>query len=454
MKKTSQFLTILIAVMLLISTLAVLPVSAASSVTYTASSVSGKTGDTVTVNVSVSGGSNLWGCRLSLLYDSSKLQYVSSSQGALYSAGSIMHNSANSEITFAGQVNTSKISGGGVIYSVKFKILATSGSTTVTMKASGSGNNIDSNGQELAFSTKNGTVSVTVPVTSITLNKTSATLKKGEKITLTSTVSPSNATNKSVTYTTSNSKVATVNSSGVVTAVSGGTATITAKSGGKTATCKVSVTVTQTGISASGSTAKTVSEDSTLKLTVVKVPSDATDSYKTTWTSSNPSVATVSSDGTVKGVSQGTADITANVNGWTVTYKITVKEKAAEESTTNSDETVTGEGSLTEIEESTLDAEPTTEIFSAESTTASDDSSKSKGFIALMKDDIVKRWKVLTDENNKVTKIYHYAMLLGVSVFLIIISVTVTFLVTSGYYKNKMKKEREKNAEDSQIPKF
>lgn len=451
MKKTSQILAIFIAVVLLLSTFCILPASAASSVTYTASSVSGKKGDTVTVNVSVSGGSKLWGCKLSLFYDSSKLQYVSHSKGALYSAGSITHLSGNSEISFAGQVDTSKVANGGVIYSVKFKILASSGSSTVTMKAYGSGNNIDSNGQELPFSTKNGTVSVVVPVTSVTLNKTSATLKKGEKLTLTSTVSPSNATNKKVTYTTSNSKVATVNSNGVVTAVGGGTATITAKADGKTATCKVSVNVTQTGIAASGGATKTVSEGSTIKLTVAKVPADATDNYTTVWTSSEPNIATVSSNGTVKGVSTGTVDITAKTNGWTVTYKITVKEKTADESTTLADETVTEDESLTEIEESTFETESTTEMSNSEPTTAEN---SSKGFIAMMKDDAVKRWKALTDENNKVTKIYHYAMLLGVSLFLIIISVTVTFLVTSGYYKTKMKKEQKNNDGDNQIPKF
>ncbi len=454
MKKTSLILTLLLVAALLVSTFCILSVSAASSVTYTASNASGKTGDTVTVNVSVSKGSNLWGCKLSLLYDSSKLQYVSCSKGELASAGSVTHNSSNSEIAFAGQVETSKVANGGVIFSVKFKILAASGSSTVTMKAYGSGNNIDSNGQELAFSTKNGTVSVTVPVTSIALNKTSATLKKGEKLTLTSTVSPSNATNKTVTYTTSNSKVATVNGSGVVTAVSGGTATITAKADGKTATCKVTVNVAQTGIAASGSTTKVVSEGSTIKLTVVKVPTDATDSYTTVWSSSDQSVATVSSDGTVKGVAKGTADITAKSNGWTVTYKITVKEKAAEESTTNPEEPVNEGESVTEIEESTFEAESTTETLNTETTTTDVADDSSKNFFTMIKNDVAESWATLTDENNKVTKIYHYAMLLGVSLFLIIISVTVTFSVTSGYYKNKMKKEQKKNDGNNQIPKF
>ena len=82
-----------------------------------------------------------------------------------------------------------------------------------------------------------------VEVTGVTLNKTSATISKGDSLTLTATLEPSNATDKSITWSTSNSKVASVEN-GVVTAVSAGTATITASSdNGKAASCKVTVVV-------------------------------------------------------------------------------------------------------------------------------------------------------------------------------------------------------------------
>ena len=91
------------------------------------------------------------------------------------------------------------------------------------------------------------TVTVTqpaeTPVTSVTLDKTSLTLDVGGSDTLTATVKPDNATNKAVTWSTSNKNVATVNN-GVVTAVGAGTATITAAASdgsGKTATCEVTV---------------------------------------------------------------------------------------------------------------------------------------------------------------------------------------------------------------------
>ena len=79
-----------------------------------------------------------------------------------------------------------------------------------------------------------------VDVESVTLNKTETTLEIGGTETLTATVLPENATDKTVTWETSNAEVATV-ANGVVTAVAKGEATITAKAGEKTATCKVTV---------------------------------------------------------------------------------------------------------------------------------------------------------------------------------------------------------------------
>ena len=85
------------------------------------------------------------------------------------------------------------------------------------------------------------TGTVIIPTTGITLDQTSGTLTEGDTVTLTATVSPSNASNKSVTWETSNSTVATV-ADGVVTALRAGTATITAKTAdGFTATYTLTV---------------------------------------------------------------------------------------------------------------------------------------------------------------------------------------------------------------------
>ena len=80
----------------------------------------------------------------------------------------------------------------------------------------------------------------TVAVESVTLNKTELTLEVGGEETLTATVTPDNATDKTVTWSSDNTAVATVEN-GKITAVAAGNATITAKAGDKTAACIVTV---------------------------------------------------------------------------------------------------------------------------------------------------------------------------------------------------------------------
>jgi len=170
--------------------------------------------------------------------------------------------------------------------------------------------------------------SSSIAVTGITVSPATVNIVEGNTYSLTATVTPSNATNKTVTWTSSNTAVATV-SNGTVTGKSAGTATITAKtSNGLTATCKVTVkakTVDVTKITVSPTTASIV-EGNTYSLTAAVTPSNATDKT-VTWTSSNKAVATVT-NGTVKGVSAGTATITAKAsNGMTATCKVTVTAK-------------------------------------------------------------------------------------------------------------------------------
>lgn len=165
-----------------------------------------------------------------------------------------------------------------------------------------------------------------VEVSSISLDKTSASAKVGETVSLSVTYNPSNATNKSVSWTTSNSSVATV-SNGVVTAKNVGTTTITAKtSNGKTATCQVTVTPIEVDSISLNVTSKELEQGKTLALYATVYPTNA--SIKTvTWASSNPSVATVDTNGKVTAKNAGTATITATSNnGKTATCKITVPE--------------------------------------------------------------------------------------------------------------------------------
>lgn len=157
------------------------------------------------------------------------------------------------------------------------------------------------------------TVNIPVSVTGVSLNRTSATLTtKGQTVSLTATVAPSNATNKSVTWSSSNTSVATV-SNGLVTAVGNGTATITVTTadGAKKATCTVTVKIpiTVTDIRLNRTSATLTAKGQTVNLTATVAPSNA-DNKAVTWSSSNANVATVS-NGTVTAVSNGTATITA-----------------------------------------------------------------------------------------------------------------------------------------------
>ena len=165
-----------------------------------------------------------------------------------------------------------------------------------------------------------------VEVTSVQLSQSKLTLHTGDTITLTATVSPANATNKNVTWKSSNISVATVSSSGVVKALKEGETTITATAGGKSATCQVSVkpnvvAVTSVTLSASELSLK-VGDSQTLTATVS--PSNATDKT-VTWKSSNTSAATVSSSGVVKATKEGETTITATAGGKSATCQVTVK---------------------------------------------------------------------------------------------------------------------------------
>lgn len=401
----------------------------AASVAYSATSASGQKGDTVTINVKISSSVEIWGANVMLGYNSSELQYVSSSKGGAVSSGSL--NNTGSSVNFSGMFSSKS----GTVFTVKFKILKDSGSSTLTLTST---ENIDYDGKTYDCSTSNGKVTITKPVTSIKLNKSSVTLKKGETSQLTATVSPSDATDKTVTYSTSNSKVVTVSSSGKITAKGGGTATITAKAGGKTATCKVTVTVAQTGISASGSTSKSVEMGDTLKLKVTKVPADATDNYSVTWSVADSNIATVSSNGTVKGISLGTTTVTAKSNGWTVTYKITVTEPVTESSTeeepSSEDDTSTTEEPSSEDQSST---EPSTDPIPVEPDTT-EPTTENKDFWAGIKDEIY-------NENNMISKPRYYLTMAVVAVAVAFVSIAVTYFVTSGYYKSKIKKNNKDN---------
>ena len=163
-------------------------------------------------------------------------------------------------------------------------------------------------------------VTVTVPTGSVTLDKTTLSLAVGETAQLTATVKPDDATDKNVTWTSSDESVAKV-SNGKVTAIKSGKATITAKCGDKTAECAVTVTV-PTGSVTLDKTSLTLAIGETAQLTATVKPEDATDK-NVTWASSDESVAKVS-NGKVTAVKSGKATITAKCAGKTAECSVTV----------------------------------------------------------------------------------------------------------------------------------
>ena len=189
-------------------------------------------------------------------------------------------------------------------------------------------------------------------VTGVKLNVTSLTISVGKNGSLSAIVSPSDATNKAVTWSSSNESVALVSSKGKVVGVGVGSAviTVTTQDGNKTAMANVTVKrassssssgSSSSGGSSSGSSSKykkvtkisinsddfTVKVGNTKSLTYTISPSNATNK-KVSWDTSNPSVAKVNSAGKVTGVGAGTAYITIkSVDGVSDKVKVVVTKR-------------------------------------------------------------------------------------------------------------------------------
>ena len=176
-----------------------------------------------------------------------------------------------------------------------------------------------------------------IPVTNVSLDQAALTLTEEETYQLTATIDPADATNQNVSWTSDDTTVATVSSDGLVTAVQAGMATITVttEDGGKTATCRVTVKMKEipvTDVSLDYEEA-TLTEGDTLQLTATVSPSDATN-QNVSWESSDTFVATVSQEGLVTAVQEGTATITVTTEdgGLTASCQVTViKEESGDD---------------------------------------------------------------------------------------------------------------------------
>lgn len=174
-----------------------------------------------------------------------------------------------------------------------------------------------------------------IVVDSIKLSATSLSIEKGKTQNLSVTITPSNATNKNITWSSSNTSVATI-SGGKITAIKAGNATITAKtSNGKTATCKVTVTDNYVAVTGghwviSNPVTIYIGNSLCLKDKFSISPSNATDK-SINWKIDNSSIASINTTtGTIKGLKVGNTIVRGTLsNGKEIALTVLVRNNPA-----------------------------------------------------------------------------------------------------------------------------
>ena len=167
-----------------------------------------------------------------------------------------------------------------------------------------------------------------IEVEKIELSVQKNTINKGESLQINSKILPEDATNKTLTYTSNNTKIATVSSNGKITGISSGTATITAKSkNGISANITITVYSPVTDILISNDNI-VMQKEKTLKISAIILPEDASNkniNYK----SENEIIAKVDNEGNLTGISEGNTNIIVSAEEGKITksIKVTVTRK-------------------------------------------------------------------------------------------------------------------------------
>jgi uncharacterized protein YjdB len=173
-------------------------------------------------------------------------------------------------------------------------------------------------------------VQLAVATVEVSPNPASVAVQQNLQLTVTlKAADGTELTGRTVEWETSNQAVATVNQSGRVTGVTPGSATITARSEGKSGNTALTVTQTQLPVATVEITSHNsnhVSVNATLQFTAIVKAANGTvlTGRSITWTSSNEAVATVSATGLARGVAPGTATITATSEGKSGSISLTV----------------------------------------------------------------------------------------------------------------------------------
>lgn len=215
----------------------------------------------------------------------------------------------------------------GVGYNTTLKVVDTGGSSSTTVVWTSSDSSVATVNNGVVTGVKPGEAIITakigaeqaickvvvinnfVPITGIRFSNSNKTILVGSTQKLSVTVTPSNASNQSLSYTSSNPNIATVDSEGNVKGIAVGEAYITVSAAGYQAVANIKVINTISLNSISIPKNLQLKEQSSSTLNVTFNPSNATNK-KITWKSSNPNVATVDSSGNVKAKAPGTATIT------------------------------------------------------------------------------------------------------------------------------------------------
>lgn len=213
-----------------------------------------------------------------------------------------------------------------------------------------------------------------IDVESVSLDKTTLTLKPGTSDTLSATVAPEDATDKSLRWTSSNTNVATVDATGKVSAVADGTAVITASTvdGGFTAQCTVTVSEDKPEIVAVenvtlNKTSASLEVGETEQLTATVKPADAANK-SVRWKSNDENVVSVDANGKLTAISSGMATVTVTTEegNFTALCKVTVTNP---DDTTTDTETQPDGSTVTTVEDVNGSSSSTTVDTNGVSTT-------------------------------------------------------------------------------------
>ncbi len=348
-KKISKIVAVFLAAIMIIAGISpVQPVQAAEKMNFNVkvSSATVKPGDTITAELWLPEGGDVVSFVGNFTYDTKMFEMVGKkgTQGPVCDEADTIFSADPGSISIMLGFDE-PYNAGGLVYSIKLKVkdmpdanatgaigfdfrggqVGKDADNPTTIPAGKSNANVkvtDTKGNTL----KNDKVTLDIPVNSISLDKSEPfTLSKGSKDKLNVIANPTGSLEgKTVAWSTSNKDVVKVDQSGNIEAVGKGTATITATVEGKAASVQVTVNNPLKSISLN-KTELALRKGKTEKLSVTYNPEDA-DEKDVTWTSSDPSVATVT-DGKVDALKDGTTVITATVGDKTATCNVTVKEE-------------------------------------------------------------------------------------------------------------------------------